>query len=178
MPQLLRLSCRRKIEMNTRVTSDFVVNPTAIAGALLARSFAQLLATVAAAPGVDVTPAFSASMTPPKRGYYFCQYQGSDARVRRYWDGVQWHFRGDLNGMMPCGFGEMPGDEWRGVYTPWFDAGVAPAYVGDYVREYPDAMCRDEPDYWDGQRWIVDGEVGAACFRWRGITSLDVPAGH
>jgi hypothetical protein len=145
---------------------------------LLARSFAQLLATVAAVPGVDVTPAFHCSLKPPKRGYYFCEYEGADVRARRYWDGEDWHFRGDMFGMLPCNFGAMPGDAWRAIYTPWFDADVAPAYAGHYVREYPDAMCRDEPDYWDGQRWIVDGEVGAACFRWRGITSLAVPAGH
>jgi hypothetical protein len=156
---------------------------SAIRSALLVRSFAELLATAAPVAGVDVTPFFPVQTPPPVPGYYFARYAGAAAIVRRYWDGQQWRFRGDVPAYAPS-FGTEPGDAWQAVFTEWFDADVAPAYPGHYVREYPALECQAEPDYWDGQRWLIDGgltanvEVGVPAFRWRGITSLAVPAGH
>jgi hypothetical protein len=77
----------------------------------------------------------------------------------------------------------MPGDAWQAVFTEWFPANVAPVHPGHYVREYPSLECQADPDYWDGQQWVIESgtamvSAGFPVFRWRGIESLAVPAHH
>lgn len=62
---------------------------------------------------LQVTPWFTASVNPVRRGLYEVLYDGFVRPLMRLWDGLHWVYpeRPEVR----CGFGLWPNDQWRGV---------------------------------------------------------------